>query len=219
MGITYGKAIIDGVETSSLSSISSASSNVSIQFGYPTATSDGVINALEKMKKDSDWAYSSDLKTKMIHQYRQLRTLSPTQIQNIDKVVAAEKKNPIGAVRFAFFAGTCQWYSQKEVDKGYYRKKPAHRNNVWKKEQCNYADEASQDKGNSDKDNNSSSVTPSQQNREKMIITLKKYEPYLKNNQPIPKGCYLTYIAAQNANTPAMVELSPTACLTNSLFG
>ncbi|MGR5253696.1 type II secretion system protein [Vibrio astriarenae] len=53
-GITYGKAAIDGVETEPLIAAVSRANGIAITYGYPTASTTGIGNAVEGLS-DTDW--------------------------------------------------------------------------------------------------------------------------------------------------------------------
>jgi len=54
--IVYSKAAIDGVETTAGESVSAAGSTVAINYGYPTATSAGIVSAIEVSGFDAVFA-------------------------------------------------------------------------------------------------------------------------------------------------------------------
>ncbi|WGY48575.1 type II secretion system protein [Vibrio sp. ABG19] len=63
-GIVYGKAAISGVETSDeVVVISSAEGNVNTIFGYPTASSAGIVAAMKGFDTDGDWQVSGGADT------------------------------------------------------------------------------------------------------------------------------------------------------------
>ena len=226
MGISYGKAAVEGVESLPLSSISSASSNVSLQYGYPAATSTGVIAAIENMQEGDDWSYTVPTMHTPLSFRLDNDIHSPTLQYYIDQIIKRNKQHKISRIE-----GTVAHY----VPGGgsYYK--------------CNihfiYADgtTAQDDFGQDSNQANNEKIcggnlltnaankllkelnpTPTPDHDEgnvvggdRIIITFKNYRNLLKNDKPIPKGCYLTYIAATDANTPARVVLSPTACLTD----
>ena len=187
IGITYGKAAINGVETSPLSSISSASSNVSIQFGYPTATSDGVEAVLEKIKHNSDW-FAFDPKT----------TIPPKKTP--DTIEFRWNSSPHYCDKSKI--GTCArcegWKNGKLS--GWVATGANNQGGI--KQVCLSLNKPKPDINFPDKEAN-------------LVFTFKLYQKYAPKKEDIPHGCYLTYIAAKDANTPATVELSPTACLTD----
>jgi len=55
-GIVYGRAAIDGVETQSSVTAASSASGIALTFGYPSATTDGIGNAVDGLgANDGDW--------------------------------------------------------------------------------------------------------------------------------------------------------------------
>lgn len=52
-GIVYGKAAVQGIDSSPTGSISAGNTTIAIAYGYPKATSDGIAAAVKGL--DSDW--------------------------------------------------------------------------------------------------------------------------------------------------------------------
>ncbi|MGR5261289.1 type II secretion system protein [Vibrio astriarenae] len=55
-GITYGKAAIDGDERTPSITAASSATGIALTFGYPSATTDGIGNAVDGLSStDGDW--------------------------------------------------------------------------------------------------------------------------------------------------------------------
>jgi len=59
--IVYSKAAIGGVETTTGQSVSAAGSTVAIDYGYPTATAEGIVSAVEVSGFDAVFAGSNTI--------------------------------------------------------------------------------------------------------------------------------------------------------------
>ncbi|MEZ9847558.1 type II secretion system protein [Vibrio breoganii] len=55
--IVYGKAAINGVETSPLSGISNGATTITTSFGYPTANETGIVLAVQGLEDEAEWQY------------------------------------------------------------------------------------------------------------------------------------------------------------------
>lgn len=55
--IVYGKAAINGVETEQESSISSGANAIAIVYGYPEASSSGIVLAVQGLEDGTEWTY------------------------------------------------------------------------------------------------------------------------------------------------------------------
>lgn len=62
-GITYGKAAIQGIEKQPSDSITVDGGKIDIVYGYPAATSAGIVAAMAEM---SDWSVAEDSTTKSL---------------------------------------------------------------------------------------------------------------------------------------------------------
>lgn len=62
-GITYGKAAIQGIEKQPSDSITVDGGTIAIVYGYPAATSAGIVAAMAEM---SDWSVAEDSTTKSL---------------------------------------------------------------------------------------------------------------------------------------------------------
>ncbi|MEZ8989135.1 type II secretion system protein [Vibrio breoganii] len=58
--IVYGKAAIEGKETISAGE---STENISIVFGYPTATSAGIVAAVQGLQDDNEWVFADNATT------------------------------------------------------------------------------------------------------------------------------------------------------------
>ncbi|GAB7218601.1 prepilin-type N-terminal cleavage/methylation domain-containing protein [Vibrio comitans] len=56
--IVYGKAAINGVETSPLSGISNGTTTITTAFGYPTEDENGIVLAVQGLEDPAEWQYS-----------------------------------------------------------------------------------------------------------------------------------------------------------------
>ena len=207
MNITYAKAAIQGVESSKSNSITSTSSYITIQYGYPTASDSGIIATLENMDKNihSDWAYPRTNTQKFKdHTFK----LSPDPIDSLKKVIANYIRNN-KTVGTEYNNGHCILLVNNKPEK-----EPNRLLIGLSKEECialnGYSMETSKDP------NKPIHVGPNADGKNgALMITVIKYKDFVNTPNEIPKHCYLTYIPAIDANTPAKVELSPTACLTD----
>ena len=208
MGISYGKAAVDGVESSPLSSISSASgNNIAIAYGYPQASKGGIIKAISNF--DDGWVYitpSQPLASKALSTFKQGIRPNYTTDKEWDKFIIDNSIDNVEILQHFNNAHPiskwqCKFFSQKKVVLYY----DVNQNQECKKLQ-KQVDNINKNPNPVDPDDSGSINSNGG-----MVITFKKYT----GMDPIPKKCYLKYIPAQNANTPAKVELLPNACLTD----
>ncbi|MEC6832672.1 prepilin-type N-terminal cleavage/methylation domain-containing protein [Photobacterium toruni] len=65
-GIVYGKAAIAGIESSPSGAVSAGTGTVNTEFGYPTASKDGIVKAVEGLGEntsDTDFVVVKDSQT------------------------------------------------------------------------------------------------------------------------------------------------------------
>lgn len=206
MGITYGKAVIQGLESLPTSHIPLATGTIAMQFGYPEATASGIIAATGSIA-GSDWVYitaaSNNTEKNM-----------PLRAQQENPIVDAWREfvagNKIDNVLFKghysggkpLSIGQCQFFSQGEV-------LHVHDVPLSMKPQCLGLNEYIKTLDDTLEpapmpDVSGSSAT--------LLITFPQYFPLLQDPARIPFQCYLTYIAAPDSETPARIELAEDAC-------
>lgn len=244
MGISYGKAAIEGVETTQLTSLNFGT----VQYGYPAASSTGIVNALQLADKNNDFVYSiiSEQSKPMVlrsrHDTESKIPLNNAQIDHNLDLIKQQLTNllkngkQVAIVKMDRRGGsdgdlTCVYYdaNNKYIAQGssYTNTQGGQLRNgcngMTKKISAIKEELKKQEDQDSAKDKDGSgsgdSIKPEGDLNldvgEKMIFTFSQYKQLKNTPGKIPKSCYLTYIAATDANTPAKVELSPTACLTD----
>lgn len=60
-GIVYGRSAINGVENEASVTAASSADNIALTFGYPSAASDGIGNAVEGLGAGGDWSVVNNI--------------------------------------------------------------------------------------------------------------------------------------------------------------